>query len=628
MVPGKPLNTKIKETTMRILYDSKLPQFKTPFGTLTPGQTCTLHVHVPASVQAKHLTCELLYENQDPARVITLEKQATDGAYEIFGGDFTLDTPALYFYFFRVHNAQGSFRLFKQGDDTNMEAGDLWQVSCVPATFHTPDWAKGAIIYQVFPDRFCKSGSCDLTGKLEPYTVHNSWNEEVHWQPTPEGVVLNNDFYGGNFKGITEKLPYIASLGTTILYLNPIGKAFSNHRYDTGDYKTPDPMLGTIEDFKTLCSEAHKLGLKVILDGVYSHTGSNSRYFNREGAFDGVGAFQSKDSPYASWYTFYEWPYNYHSWWDFNTLPTVKKMDPAFIEYIITGADSVIAHWLGLGCDGFRLDVADELPDEFLKLLYDRVKEINPDALVLGEVWEDASNKRAYNRRRTYFTNAELDSVMNYPFRTAILNFMRGWDTGHGVKETVMSIVENYPPEVVAANMNLLGTHDTPRILTALVDDFDGSREEKAKRRLSRHNMEVARDRLMMASFLQYTLPGSPSIYYGDEALMEGYKDPFNRRPFPWGQEDWEMVDHFKRLGQLRREHDALRLGDIRFLEAGDKHLAFSRTLNGKTLKIYVNRSGDPWSVPAGNVLYGTNLQTVASDALTLAPRGFCLVEA
>ena len=612
---------------MRILYDSKELRFKDPFGTLTPEQACTLHIHVPASVQATKVTCELLYEDHSAAQTVTLSKESQQGPYQIFGGTLTINTPALYFYYFRVHTQSGSFRLFKQGDDTNMEAGDLWQVSCVPKTFHTPDWAKGAIIYQVFPDRFHKSGNCDLTGKLEPYTVHDDWYEEVGWQPTPEGIVLNNDFYGGNFKGITEKLPYIASLGTTILYLNPIGKAFSNHRYDTGDYKVPDPMLGTTEDFKALCEEAHKLGLKVILDGVYSHTGSNSRYFNRDNAFDGKGAFQSQESPYYSWYTFYQWPYNYHSWWDFNTLPTINKMDPAFIKYIISDEDSVLAHWLKLGADGFRLDVADELPDEFLKLLYDRVKELKPDALVLGEVWEDASSKKAYGRRRTYFTNAELDSVMNYPFRTAILSFMRGWDSGRGLKETVMSIVENYPPEVVAANMNLLGTHDTPRILTALVDDFDGSREEKAKRRLSRNNMEVARERLLMASFLQYTLPGSPSLYYGDEALMEGYKDPFNRRTYPWGREDMEMVHHFRRLGKLRRESDALRLGDIRFFEAEDKHLGFTRTWQGKTITVYVNRSGDPWEVKPGKVVLGYNLQTVAEDCLTLAPRGFCLVE-
>ena len=612
---------------MRILYNSRDPQFKTPFGTLVPEQECTIRVHVPCSVQAEFLTCELLYEDHSAAQSEKLILESTKGAYHIFAGTFSLKTPALYFYYFRVHTPTNCFRLFKQGDDTNMEAGDLWQLSCVPASFHTPDWAKGALIYQVFPDRFYKSGDCDLTGKLEPYSIHKDWYEDVDWRPNAEGVILNNDFFGGNFKGITEKLPYIASLGTTILYLNPIGKAFSNHRYDTGDYKVPDPMLGTLEEFSVLCEEAHKLGMKVILDGVYSHTGSNSLYFNRDGAFDGVGAFQSKDSPFCSWYTFYEWPLNYHSWWDFNTLPTVKKMDPEFIKFIISDADSVLVHWLKLGADGFRLDVADELPDEFLKLLYDRVKEINPDALVLGEVWEDASNKKAYDRRRTYFTNAELDSVMNYPFRTAILNFMRGWDSGRGLKETVLSIVENYPPEVVLSNMNLLGTHDTPRILTALVDDFDGSREEKAKRHLSRNNLEVARDRLMMASFLQYTLPGSPSLYYGDEALMEGYKDPFNRRTYPWGREDLDMLAHFKRLGQLRKTYEALRLGDIHFFEAEDKHLGFSRTYGNKTVRIYVNRSGDPWEIPAGKVVLGYNLQIMTSDSLTLAPHGFCLVE-
>ena len=611
---------------MRILYDSKETQFKTPFGTLTPGQECTLHIHVPASVQATGVTCELLYDDQSPAQSISMDFKMKKGVYEIFQGKFSIPCPALYFYFFRVHTRQGDFRLFKAGDDTNMEAGDLWQVSCVPADFTTPDWAKGATIYQVFPDRFFASGKCDLSGKLEPYTVHKDWYEDVHWRPDENGEVLNNDFYGGNFRGITEKMDYIASLGTTILYLNPISKSFSSHRYDTGDYKTPDPMLGTEKDFAALCDAAHKRGIKVILDGVYSHTGSNSLYFNREGAFASQGAFQTQDSPYYSWYKFYEWPYNYHSWWDFKTLPTVNKMDPEFIKYIITDEDSVVAHWMKLGADGYRLDVADELPDEFIKLLRDRIKGINPDALLLGEVWEDASNKMAYGRRRKYFTGGELDSVMNYPFRTAIINFMRGWDSGRGFKDTVMSVVENYPPQVVACNMNLLGTHDTPRILTALVDDFDGSREEKSKRRLSRNNLEVARDRLLMASFLQYTLPGSPSLYYADETMMEGYKDPFNRRTYPWGREDWEMVNHFKRLGKLRREIPALGLGDIRFFEAGDKHLGYTRSYEGKTYKIYANRSGDPWDIPAGSVLLGYNLQTVAPDWLTLAPRGFCIV--
>ena len=613
---------------MRILYDSKLPQYKTPFGTLTPGQVCTVHIHIPCAVGTTAVTLLLKYEDgKTGAQDIPLEKQSVKGAYEVWGGNFSIPHTGLYFYYFYIRKPDGGFRLFKQGDDTNMEDGSLWQVSCVPADFHTPDWAKGATIYQIFPDRFYKAGNCDPTGKLTPYTLHRTWGEEVEWKPTADGKVLNNDFYGGNFKGITEKLDYIASLGVNLIYLNPISKSFSSHRYDTGDYKTPDPLLGTEEDFAELCRQAHSRGIRLILDGVYSHTGSNSPYFNREGQFDSVGAYNSTESPYYSWYTFYNWPDSYNSWWNFDTLPTVNKMDPAFINYIIEDEDSVVAHWLKLGADGFRLDVADELPDEFIQLLRRRIKGIKPDALLLGEVWEDASTKIAYGRRRTYFTQGELDSVMNYPFRTAIIDYVRGRDGGKGLKEAVMAIVENYPAEVVQCNMNLLGTHDTPRILTVLVDDFNGTREEMSKRRLSRHQFDIAYDRLLMASFLQYTLPGSPSLYYGDEAGMEGGKDPFNRRTYPWGYENMEFVEHFKRLGRLRREHPAFRYGDIQFFQAGDRHVGFTRSYEGRTYRVYCNRDADPWQIPANRLVAGYNLQIVAPDWLTLGPRGYCITE-
>ena len=613
---------------MRILYDSKLPQYKTPFGTLTPGQVCTVHIHIPCAVGTTAVTLLLKYEDgKTGAQDIPLEKQSVKGAYEVWGGNFSIPHTGLYFYYFYIRKPDGGFRLFKQGDDTNMEDGSLWQVSCVPADFHTPDWAKGATIYQIFPDRFYKAGNCDPTGKLTPYTLHRTWGEEVEWKPTADGKVLNNDFYGGNFKGITEKLDYIASLGVNLIYLNPISKSFSSHRYDTGDYKTPDPLLGTEEDFSELCRQAHSRGIRLILDGVYSHTGSNSPYFNREGQFDSVGAYNSTESPYYSWYTFYNWPDSYNSWWNFDTLPTVNKMDPAFINYIIEDEDSVVAHWLRLGADGFRLDVADELPDEFIGLLRRRIKGIKPDALLLGEVWEDASTKIAYGRRRSYFTAGELDSVMNYPFRTAIIDYVRGRDGGQGLKEAVMAIVENYPAEVVQCNMNLLGTHDTPRILTVLVDDFNGTREEMSKRRLSRHQFDIAYDRLLMASFLQYTLPGSPSLYYGDEAGMEGGKDPFNRRTYPWGYENMEFVEHFKRLGRLRREHPAFRYGDIQFFQAGDRHVGFTRSYEGRTYRVYCNRDADPWQIPANRLVAGYNLQIVAPDWLTLGPRGYCITE-
>ena len=573
---------------MRILFDSKDPAFKAPFGTLTPNQSCVLQLHIPGSVGALRAEILLCREDGSPCRSFPMEFSRQEGAYCIFRGEFSLEETGLYFYYFRIFKPDSSFRLFKQGNDTNMEAGDLWQLSCVPDDHTVPDWAKGAVIYQVFPDRFARSGHCDLTGKLQPYVLHENWNEEVFWQPNERGEILNNDFYGGNFRGITEKLPYIASLGATILYLNPICKGFSSHRYDTADYKTPDPMLGTMADFSVLCNEAHKLGIRVVLDGVFSHTGADSLYFDKYGHFGGKGAAADPASPFRSWYTFHSWPDRYDSWWGFVTLPTVRKTDPAFMDYIIENENSVVAHWLSAGADGFRLDVADELPDSFIAALKRRIRQLKPDALLMGEVWEDASNKIAYGIRRRYFADGELDSVMNYPFRTAILNFLRGADDGRGLENTVMTLAENYPPQVLCCCMTLLGSHDTPRLLTALADDFDGSREQLAARRLSDRQRQWGKALLQAATFLQFTLPGAPSIYYGDEAGMEGGKDPFNRRPYPWGSEDEALLSHFGALGQLRQNEPALQRGDVRFFRSGEGCVGFARTLENVTVRCLV----------------------------------------
>ena len=611
---------------MRILFCSRDPRYKDPEGTLEPGEDCRLRLDIPASCQTREVSCVFEQENGRPAFSVSLTLARTDGPYEIYEGSFRIPEPGLLFYYFRITTANESFSLFRQGEDTNMEAGDRWQVSCIPADFETPDWAKGAVMYQIFPDRFYKSGDPDLTEKLRPYTVHRNWNEEVSWQPTPEGLVLNNDFYGGNFRGIREKLPYLSDMGVEILYLNPISKAFSSHRYDTCDYKTPDPMLGTEADFAELCRAAHHRGVRIVLDGVYSHTGSRSIYFDKNHEFGG-GAVSDPNSPYRNWYQFHHYPDSYNCWWNFDTLPCVNKMDPGFLDYIIDGEDSVVAHWLKLGADGFRLDVADELPDEFILRLKRRIRAIRPDALLIGEVWEDASNKIAYSRRRRYFVDGELDSVMNYPFRTAILNFIKAVDDGRGLKETVLSIAENYPPQVLPCLMNSLGTHDTPRILTALVDDFDGSRAEKAARRLSMQQMILAKERLRMASFLQFTLPGSPCVYYGDEAGMEGYADPFNRRPYPWGAEDGDLLEHYRRLTALRRELPALRRGEIQFFQAKNRMVGFTRELEGRRIRIYINRSHDNWDIEPGRILLGHNLELAARDRIRLAPMGLCAVE-
>lgn len=607
---------------MRILFDSKKLMHKTPFGCLTPEDTCTMRIDIPTSVGTTAVKICLVNQDNTPYQEVAMSFLAQEGAYDFWQGQFTLPHRGLYFYYFLITGNTGTFRLFKQGNDTNMEAGDLWQVSCVPADFTTPKWAQGATIYQIFPDRFYKEGACDLTGKLTPYTVHEAWDEEVDWRPNEKGEILNNDFYGGNFRGITEKMDYIASLGTTVLYLNPISKSFSNHRYDTGDYKTPDPMLGTLEDFSQMCQAAHQRGIRVILDGVYSHTGANSLYFDKQGTFGGKGAYCTPDSPYYRWYQFKQYPDKYICWWDFDTLPTVNKLDESFMDYIFDSDDSVLAHWLKWGADGFRLDVADELPHEFILRLKKRLRQLRPDALLMGEVWEDASNKIAYGFRCRYFADGILDSVMNYPFRTAILKFLRRQDGGENFQNAVMTILENYPAQVIACNMNMLGTHDTPRILTALVDEFDGSREALARRRLTQEQKALALQRLTLATVLQYTLPGSPSTYYADEAGMEGAKDPFNRRTYPWGKENLALLNHFKALGQLRKDYFPLRCGSLEFFHAGGNRIGFCRSFEGKTLRIYVNQSDSPWEILAGNILYAGGLENGAIQSM-----GFAIVE-
>lgn len=582
---------------MRILFDSKKAAHKAPFGCLVPGQACTLHIHIPCSVRTSAVSAVMENEDGSVFSEFAFVRQEIRGDYDIWRCDFSLERTGLFFYWFRITGHTGTFRLFKYGDDTNMEDGGKWQLSCVPDC-PVPEWAKGAIIYQVFPDRFAQTGLCDLRGKILPYILHEHWDEEVIWQPDEQGRVLNNDFYGGNFRGITEKLPYIAGLGSEILYLNPVCMAFSSHRYDTADYMRPDPMLGTQEDFALLCEKAHDLGIRVVLDGVFSHTGSVSRYFDKDGSFGG-GAYSNPDSPYRSWYKFYQYPHSYKSWWGFDTLPEINKDDPGFAAHI----REVLTYWMGLGADGFRLDVADELPDSFIKMMKDHIRSIRPDALLMGEVWEDASNKIAYGIRRRYFVGGELDSVMNYPSRTAILDFLWGRDGGERLRDTVMTVLENYPRDVALCNMNLLGSHDTPRILTALADEFDGDREALAARRLTPEQLELGKKRLCLAAVLQYVLPGCPSIYYGDEAGMEGGKDPFNRRTYPWGKEDTALVNRFRILGSVRKNSPALRWGDTEFFYAGGGKLGITRRHNEQQIDIYINAGCTPWRLESGEAV-------------------------
>ena len=526
---------------MNILYDSRSVKDKRPFGPVWAGQRCRVRIRVPSECQARRVT--LTGVGQD----VELEKKGQEDGYDIFRGEFAPDAPGLYFYRFHIWDKNGDFDLYRAGNGTNMGEGQLWQLSVLPADYAPPESWRGAVYYQIFPDRFAKSGECDLTGKLEPYTVRDFQS----FLPQSRNAT---DFAGGNLRGVMEKLDYIQSLGTEVIYLNPIVMAWSNHRYDAADYMRVDPMLGTEADFVALCDAAHARGIRIMLDGVFSHTGCHSVYFDKFGVFGGGAVSAGPQSKYYKWYDFQHFPDKYTAWWGIDVLPCVNELDPDYREYIL-GENGVVATWLRRGADGFRLDVADELPDAFLAELYRRVKATKPDGVVIGEVWEDASNKESYGVRRTYFTGAELDGVINYPFRTAILDFASGRDDGRALAETVMKLAENYPAGALDCTMAVLGSHDTERVGTMLP-------QRNARR---------------AAAFLQFALPGSPVIYYGDEAGLTGGRDPMNRLPFPWGHEDADMQALYRQLAAMKRAHPALRTGDVRFEWAGGGIVRFVR---------------------------------------------------
>ena len=573
---------------MRILFDSKKTEHKTPFGCVRQNQLCSLTVHIPSN--CKVTKAEVVFEREDNFKlVVPAKKTGEKNDYEFYNFTFSLFETGLYFYYFIITTESGQFRLFKQGNDTNMEAGDKWQLTCFAADYYSPKEFCGAVMYQIFPDRFAKTGTCDLTDKLTPFEVHSNLKDVPVFYCNQNGDIVNNDFYGGNLKGIINQLDYLKSLCVSVIYLNPIFMAFSNHRYDTADYKRIDPMLGNEKDFRNLCEKAHAKGIKIILDGVFSHTGDNSVYFDRFYKFGNGAISGGENSPYREWYDFSDYPNEYTSWWGIKSLPCVKEMTESYVEFIITGEDSVVKHWMRLGADGFRLDVADELPDEFIRLLHQEVKRINPEGMVIGEVWEDASNKISYGVRRKYFVDSELDSVMNYPFKNAIIDFAMGKINADRLADITMTIAENYPAPVVACLMNSLSTHDTPRVLTVLGEpDFNMSKEQKAYYSLSRDMLKKAEEREKIAAFLQYSLPGMPCIYYGDEIGMQGFEDPLNRAFFDSTDVNASLLSFYRRLGLLKSSNDVLKYGDF-YAKSQDNCFVAERSYNGEKLCIFAN---------------------------------------
>lgn len=464
--------------------------------------------------------------------------------------DCTLDK-GLYFFHFELETENGlrytSEEMF--GCTLADRFSGEWQLLVYDEEPARPD--DPGIIYHVFVDRFRKAGDVPR----RPDAVYREdWEGGIpEYADVKGGFLRNNSFFGGTLYGVTEKLEYIRALGASVIYLSPVAEAYSNHKYDVGDFMKVDAGFGGDRALAELTEKAASLGIRVMLDGVFNHVGDNSVYFNKYGTYPSIGAYQSKESPYADWFTFYRFPDLYECWWGVTNLPKVRKT-PEYQAFI---TEQVIPHYMRLGVGGWRLDVVDEYSGAFLEGITRAVRACDPQAPVIGEVWEDASCKVAYGEpRKNYFCGGRLDGVTNYPLRDALIAFLTGRDT-QTLALTLHAQYLRYPAAHRRSLMNMLGSHDTVRIVNALAGaDGEGlSEAERAALRLTAAQRQSAVRALKAAYLFLCAQVGWPCLYYGDETALEGCADPFCRRPYPWGSADAELIGYFRRCAAMRREY-------------------------------------------------------------------------
>ena len=596
-----------------IFHNSHEEKYRFPFGAVPCVSVVTLGLMVQASRPVSSAVVIISTESGMEQRV---SLSASEGQGPDYSANIEVpDNPGLLWYYFEL--IIGTEKYYYGNNERYLGGvGDVYgtippryQITVYREDASTPHWYKKAIMYQIFADRF-RNGheDCKVLNPKKNSFIYANWEDTPFYiKDCEKGSIARWDFFGGNLQGIIEKLDYLKELGVSVIYLNPVFEAPSNHKYDTGDYKNIDPMFGSSETFKSLCKKAESIGISVILDGVFSHTGSDSIYFNRYGRYPGIGAYQSTESPYYSWYRFKDCGDDYECWWGVDSLPNVNEMDPGYVDFIITGKDSVIKHWMDLGAKGWRLDVADELPDEFIKLIRKEMKEKDVESVLLGEVWEDASNKVSYGKGRAYLMGEELDSVMNYPFRGIMIDFFAGKQDAGYINEVLMSIYENYPLHNFYCNMNLIGSHDVPRILTILGEappENQLTQSQKEIYKLSENQKALGIARLKLLSLIQMTFPGVPCIYYGDEAGLEGYSDPLNRGTYPWGGENRELLEWYKNITSMRNKYGVFSTGKwIPIYSEGDVYGYVRRIENGRdvfgekcednTAVVLVNRGKD-----------------------------------
>ena len=637
----------IFKVRMIIIHDSRREEYRKPFGAVETEADITISIEtgdiLPESVQL------MLWHGEDAnPQYIEMKEEARGGSQACPEGNrYTAGITApeegcLLWYAFEIETERDDDRhIFYYGNNESGLGGEgkiytddpkRWQITVYKRSA-VPEWYRDGIVYQIFPDKFardelwrerCEEAITKVNDRRSDTkrVIQEDWTKPAYYVRGQGAAIAEWPVYGGSLKGIEEKLDYLRSLGVTAIYLNPVFEATSNHRYDTGNYMHIDPALGTDEDFASLAKEARAKGIRIILDGVFSHTGSDSIYFDRYGNYpgaDGKGAYGNEDSPYRSWFKFDENErYGYRSWWGVEDLPEVEETNDSYREFIL-GEDGVAAHWMKMGASGWRLDVADELPDSFIAEMRARIRATDPEGLLMGEVWEDASNKISYGERRRYFMGDELDCTMHYPLREILLDYVNYTISSKEAADRLMSIAENYPPENLYGCLNLIGSHDRERIMTLMAGEQD---------------YKSATKKVRMLSTLQYCLPGVPCVYYGDEVGLMGGKDPENRSGYPWGYENLDLGYHYRMLGVMYDEHPALKGGDFSFLSGrhgtGDDIFAFTRS--GKdaggtdeTILVLANRSYGPAEIDLCGIeelKCGYALELMESEEMPLDEEG------
>lgn len=585
--------------SLKAKYDPLL--FKFPKGVVCKNQSVKFHIDYLDKKEPKIVYFMVKKDEDSDYQYLEMTKK---NGYEI---THTFETNGHFWYNFQLVFDDFCVylnRTFDHRSYISSDKGEDYLQLVTEKEYDCTDSLQGGIIYQIYVDRFCRVGEVK---ERKPLILRDDWCGKIK-KNTTDPLIINLEVFGGNINGIISKLDYLKELGVTTIYLNPISMANSGHKYDTADYMKVDDMFGTESDFKNFINLSKEKGIKVVIDGVYNHTGSDSIYFNKEGRFDTLGAYKSKDSIFYKWYNFIDYPDEYMSWWGFDTLPSINGECEEFQNYI-AGKDGVLEKFLKLGVAGVRLDVVDEINDKFVKKISEKVKEFGKDNVIMGEVWEDAATKIAYSHRRKYFCDNELNSVMNYPIKETVLKYIFSADPTE--LESTLRMIENNYPKVVRDNlMNFLTTHDTKRVFSEILKANDD-------------NEELAKKLYKIASTLIFTLPGVPSIFYGDEYGMKD-NDDSSRGCFDWENYKNETYEWFLKLTKIRKLK-VFKDGEVNVLYSKNGKFVFERFSEDERVVVAINMTnsgldltlnGDFESFVSGEKLKTRNLQKYDFDIL------------